>query len=111
MDPWIPRILIVVVGGLVFWTLRAYLTERTKRTKASEQYMTVEEINVHCGDEHETIGKEWKTEIQHLREIVEKEFGHGSKKFEEIKERFDKHDDLLLEINKTLVKYAKTNGL
>lgn len=72
------------VAGLVWWVLRAYLAERTKKVKASEQYLTVGEIKDNCKEQKEEILREVETEMKHLSETIKADLDRGQERFKEL---------------------------
>ena len=72
----------VVIAGCAVWILRAYLVERTKRRKAGDQYLTVDEITKHCTKEHKTLKEGLTVEVIHVHELIKKDLEAGSKQFE-----------------------------
>lgn len=80
----------VIIAGFAIWMLRAYLIERTKKRKASDEYLTQAEVEKaiddskpNCEKEHKKLKGDMKTEIKHVHELIKKDLEVGSQKFDE----------------------------
>ena len=78
---WITNIIVL---GLLVWALKGLIMERTRKVKASDQYLTQGEIQVHCKEEQGKIRGEFGDKIDHAVSLIEKDLQHGEARFKEI---------------------------
>ena len=98
-------LLITTLFLFSMWLFRGFIMAKIANIvprKASDQFITMGELNAHCPTQH---GRE----VGHLKELIETKFDHGSKQFDEIKNWRAKTDETLSGIGKTLAVIAK-NG-
>ena len=103
----------LVFGGLVglcIWSLKGFISTKTARIKASDQYMTQGEIEDRCLTQHQGIEKDRKMEMNHLKELIETKFDHGAVQFTQIGERQDKTDGTVTKMSETLIRIADKVG-
>jgi len=80
---WVFKAIIgVLFLGVTIWAIRGWIEAKTETHKPSDQAVTLDELNKHCIREQVKMEKELKTEIGHVRELIEKDLEHGRKKFD-----------------------------
>jgi len=103
MDITVDLIFKIVVLGLATWALRSLIMERTKKRRAGEQFLTGDEIKIHCIERHAALQDNFTAENKHLKELIEKDLAHG-------KERFDKIDKKIEEMPTRIIQLLRANG-
>ena len=88
---WVFKAIIgVFFLGVTVWAVRGWISAKTEEHKASEQPITLGELDEHCLREHGKMERGLQAEIAHVKELIEKDLEHGGKKFDlifgEIKE-------------------------
>ena len=100
---WAIRIMVIGIAG---FAIRGYITERTKKVRASDQYLTVGEIKDRCKDQKEQIVKEVETEMKHMSEAIEANLERGQERFNKLDERFGTLEQKQQENSDTLLKIS-----
>lgn len=118
MQPYADLFLKIVVFALLIWALKGFIMERTKRVKASEQYLTLEEIKKlfddiedGCEGKHGILEKAMSKDIKHLKELIEKDLDHGVKEFEAIRVQLGEQCKTINDMSSILTSWAEKNGI
>ena len=107
-----------VVRGLVGVLLLAFINEKTRRHKMSDQFMTAEEVTARCVKCHSRRDKERDREMSHFQELVEKELAYGRERFKGVEKRLDEASEALIKVSENIAGFEhrvmdlirKTNG-
>ncbi len=97
---WGLRLLVI---GMGVWALKAYLSERTKRIKASDQFLTQCEITKLCEKYKESILNETENDMSHVRELIEKDLDRGEERFAKLDNRLEKLEEKYQITSDTLI--------
>ena len=84
-----------VVIGLAVWAIRSLIMERTKKRRATDQFLTVGELHLHCKEQHMLLKQESQKDLVHVRELIEKDLEHGRGEFVEIKKELERFSEKL----------------
>lgn len=100
----------VVVLALLAWALKGYIMEKTAKRRATDQSVTLGELQGFCKEKHVQVAKDVNGEIIHVSQMLEKDLEHGRGRFTVLEEnlravevKMGGHHDALIEINLTLV--------
>ncbi len=88
-------IIVVLVSGLALWAVRGLIMERTKKRRATDQFLTVGELHLHCKEQHMLLKQESQKDLVHVRELIEKDLEHGRGEFVEIKKELERFSEKL----------------
>lgn len=100
---WGFRLLVI---GMGVWALKAYLSERTKRIKASDQFLTQCEITKLCDKYKESVLKETENDMGHVQELIEKDLERGQERFVKLDGRLEKLEEKHQTTSDTLIKIS-----
>lgn len=94
------------MGGIVFWSLRALIVEKTMKRRATDQYVSLGELDVYCRRKHDTDNIIKELELKHLKELLEKDLNANTKRLEKLEKAIGGQVDILTEISEWL-RHAK----
>ncbi len=83
IDPISERLLILF-GGMMLWSVKGYITEKTRTRRATDQPVTMGEMESHCEKEHLKITEDVTKEITHVKQLVQVDLDHGKKRFDQL---------------------------
>jgi len=99
----------IVVLALLVWTLKGYIMEKTLKRRATDQAVTLGELQAFCKEKHGQFKEESSVEIGHVAQLIEKELEHGRARFisietkiQSVETKMDGHHTALTEINLVL---------
>jgi len=104
---WIVRIIVL---GLLAWALKGLIMERTKKIRASDQYLTLAEIEANCEKEQDKMRKEFCGKIDHAVSLIEKDLEHGQTKFKEISKEIKDVKIQIETMHLAIIKTIQANG-
>lgn len=94
------------IGGILFWSLKTILTEKTMKRRATDQYVSLGELDVYCRRKHDTDNIIKELELKHLKELLEKDLNANTKRLEKLEKAIGGQVDILTEISEWL-RHAK----
>lgn len=90
-------------GGILFWSLRTLFLEKTMKRRASDQYVSLGELDLYCRRKHDTDKAIRELELKHLREILEKDLKSNTDRLERLERAIDGQSELLTDIGKKVL--------
>ena len=96
--------------GIAAWGLKGWITERLIKRRATDQTVTLGELDVYCRRKHDSEKIYRESEIKHLRELLEKDLQHNSSRLEKLESVISGYGGILKNISKSIEALAKKEG-
>lgn len=94
------------LGGILFWSLRSLLLEKTMKRRASDQYVSLGELDLYCRRKHDTDKIVRELEIAHLKELLGKDLTSNTNRLEKLEAIVSDQLKILSTINENVVKFS-----
>lgn len=125
MGGWIEAVIVLVVGGLVLFSIRGYIKARTKKVTSNDVMVTdkeakrkhkqmEEDFERRCEERREGCQEKVSLEIKNLSlevsgkiNVLTKIFDHSVEKFDDMTERLGKGDERFEQIGLSIVSIQK----
>jgi hypothetical protein len=92
------------LGGILFWSLRSLLLEKTMKRRASDQYVSLGELDLYCRRRHDTDKTMRELEIGHLKELLGKDLTSNTNRLEKLEAMVSDQSKTLSNVNENLIK-------
>ncbi len=109
---WAFRLLVI---GVAVWAVKGFITTRTAKVMASDQYLSVGELDTRCERYKESILKEVGIEMNHIAETIKGDLKRGQERFGKVDEKLDgltkkqqDNHDTLIKISLSLEQLVKS---
>ena len=86
---WLDTVVKVIVLGMLVWSLKNFITERTKKVKPEDVTVNLELMEKYCKGKREESEMKQATSLAHAVELLEQSLSHGDEKFEEFKKSIE----------------------
>jgi len=106
MDQILDWVVRIGVASLVWWVLRSYLQERTKRQKPGDQLISLCDLNKRCQEQKTEIIKGVEKDMRHIADILKGELNRGQERFKRLDDRFEKIEEKYKVNNEMLIKIS-----
>ena len=103
MEKLLPYI-ISFLGGVLFWSLRTLFLEKTMKRRASDQYVSLGELDLYCRRKHDTDKAIRELEITHLKELLGKDLTSNTNRLEKLEAVVSDQSKTLSNVNENLIK-------
>lgn len=94
--------LLSFLGGALCWSLRSLLLEKTMKRRASDQYVTLGELDLYRRRERDTDKGFRKLELDHLKELFEKDLSSNTARLSNLEGIIEKQTTILMNLEKKL---------
>ncbi|MCK5615102.1 hypothetical protein KAR91_75260 [Candidatus Pacearchaeota archaeon] len=102
--------MVTFLVGIAAWSLKGWVTERLVKRRATDQLITLGELDVYCRRKHDSEKIYRESEIKHLRESLEKDLQHNSSRLKKLESVIYGHGGLLKNISESIAVIAKREG-
>ena len=92
------------LGRVLFWSLRSLLLEKTMKRRASDQYVSLGELDLYCRRRHDTDKTMRELEIGHLKELLGKDLISNTNRLEKLEATVSDQSKTLSNVNENLIK-------
>ena len=90
--------------GIVAWSLKGWISEKIMKRRASDQLISLGELDLYCRRKHDSEKIYREAEIKHLRELLEKDLNFNKERLEKLENAVSKQAGLLNKINENIIK-------
>lgn len=92
------------LGGVLFWSLRSLFLEKTMKRRASDQYVSLGELDLYYRRKNDTDKIIRELEITHLKELLGKDLISNTSRLEKLEATVSDQSKTLSKINDSLIK-------
>lgn len=92
------------LGGILFWSLRSLFLEKTMKRRASDQYVSLGELDLYCRRRHDTDKTIRDLETEHLKELLGKDLTSNTRRLEKLEATVSDQSKTLRDVNDNLIK-------
>lgn len=98
------------LGGVLFWSLRTLFLEKTMKRRASDQYVSLGELDLYCRRRHDTDKTIRELENTHLKELLGKDLISNTNRLEKLEAIVSDQSKTLCSVNDNIIKLLDTKA-
>lgn len=96
--------------GAIVWSLKGWISEKLIKRRASDQLISLGELDIYCRRKHDSDALFREAEIKHLKELLGKDLGFNASKLKSLEASVSILNGLLGDINKEILLGIKKGG-